>query len=405
MATQNKNVRMSARAVEVLRALKYDLDESDGAIMEQALETRSLERLREHVQEVDRIDRGLPAEGRREEYATAAQVLITALNRDEQRFRWTDGRLQRRFEHDGREHWLGVDDARPIGSPLMQACRQAAMDEVRELGCRCVDLEEAALSLTRPESPGRIVLQAMGVDTGALRAALEPLAAHGDLPKDRASIPFGARGSEALWIEPQAEALRLGSATAHPEHMVLAVLRAARGPLLLALEAHAATYHLLRLRLTARPALLPWSPDLVRVLVRAHALARQACRTDLYPNLVMLALAEEGPQATPDVDNPALREAIAATELCRPAAEPLPANQPVALGWNLGSSILVNEALRRASALASHAHRDKIPPSDVFVGLCHALAASPVKSDISLQQTTSALTAGGWHPAEGAPGA
>ncbi len=56
--TQNKNIWLVERGLEVLRALKYDLDESDGAIMERALETRAIERLREHVEEVNRMDRG-----------------------------------------------------------------------------------------------------------------------------------------------------------------------------------------------------------------------------------------------------------------------------------------------------------------------------------------------------------
>ena len=404
MATQNKNVRMGDGALGVLRALKYDLDESDGAIMEQALQTRAIERLREHVEEVERIDRGLPAEGRRGEHATAAQVLLTALNQDKEQFRWVEGRLERRFDHDERAPWFTIGESRPIGSPLVLACRHAAMDEVRELGCYCVDLAESALSLTRPGSPGCAVLQALGVDAAALRETLLPVAAHGDLPVGR-EIPFGARAADALVVEPQAEAWRLGDAMrTQPEHLVLAVLRAARGDLLLALEAHAATYHLLRLRLTARPTLLPWSADLVRVLVRAHALARQARRSDLYPNLVMLALAEEGPQATPDVDSATLRDAVGATELCRPAAEPLPASIPVALGWNLGSSLLVGEALRHASALALDAGREQVATADVFVGLCRALHESTVQSDISLQQTCAALAAAGWRP-EGQAGA
>lgn len=389
---------MGDGALEVLRALKYDLDESDGAIMEQALQTRAIERLWEHVEEVERIDRGLPAEGRRGEHATAAQVLLTALNQDKEQFRWVQGRLERRFQTEEQAPWVSMGASRPIGSSLVQACRQAAIQEVRELGCFCVDLEEAALSLTKPETPGHAVLQALGVDAAALRADLLPMAARGDFPADR-RIQFGARGAEALWVEPQAEAWRLGDAIrTQPEHLVLAVLHAARGDLLLALEAHAATYHLLRLRLTARPTLLPWSADLVRVLVRAHALAREAGRSDLYPNLVMLALAEEGPEATPAVDNQALLDAVAATELCRPAAEPLPARIPVALGWNLGSSLLVGEALRHASATARDAARGAVTPADAFAGLCTALRESPVKSDISLQQTCAALVAAGWRP-------
>ena len=399
MATQNKNVRMGEMALEVLRALKYDLDESDGAIMEQALETRAVERLREHVEEVERIDRGLPAEGRRADHATAAQVLLTALNQEEERFRLAEGQLQRREAYEGGVQWLGAEDGPPADSPLVWACALAAVEEVRELGAFCVDLPEATLSLTRPGTPGCAVLGALGVDTAALRASLLPLASRGDAPARPlvSDVPFGARGNDALVVEPRAEASRLGrSARTQPEHVALAVLRLVRGRLLLALEAHAATYHLLRLRLTARPALLPWSRELTAVLVRAHALARQAGRADLYPNLVMLALAEAGPAATPGVDNAVLRDAVAATEFCLPAAERLPASLPVALGWNVGSSILVGEALKHASEAARAAARPEVEAADAFGGLCRALREDPVRRDVSTQQTCAALQAAGW---------
>ncbi len=330
---------MGAGALEVLRALKYDLDQTDGAITEQSLEGRALERLRLHIDEVRRIDRGLPAEGRREEHATAAQVILTALNHDAERYRWADGGLlvQSELPQNPGLGWVPADMTQDFGRTLLRDFSEAAMEEVRALGCFCIDIQEAALSLTRAGSPGHAVLGALGVDADALRSTLLPLASTGDRPKDR-DIPWGARSHDAMWVEPQAEALRLGATGTQPEHVVLGVLRAARGDLLLALEAHAATYHLMRLRLTAEPALLPWSPEVVRVLVRAHALARQAHRGELYPNFVAWALAEEGPSATPDADSNRLLQAIQATERCPPAPQPLPASLPVALGWNLGSS-------------------------------------------------------------------
>ncbi len=222
---------MGEPALEVLRALKYDLDASDGAIMEQALETRAMERLREYVEEVDRVDRGLPSEARRDTHATAAQVLLTALNRERQRYRWADGRLEFGSPADGPlgpDRWVGIDEVRMWGTGLARACIDAAVEEVRKLGCAGVDLPEALASLTRPASPGAAVLRALAVDPDALRSAVLPHVARGDLPRDR-EVPFGARGAEALSFEPPAEAVRLRAAGADGPARVQARAPGARG--------------------------------------------------------------------------------------------------------------------------------------------------------------------------------
>lgn len=126
--------------------------------------------------------------------------------------------------------------------------------------------------------------------------------------------------------------------------------------------------------------------------MRAYALARRARRAELDPVLLLLALADEGPAATPHLDHAALRDAAAAAELCRPAAEPLPASQPVALRDTFGHSIIVHEALLAASARARAAPRGAVYAADACGALCALREGWPVRTSAGYQQSVAALT-------------
>jgi|GEM_PF-4012640 len=388
---QNKNVRMGETALEVLRALKYDLDESDGAIMEQALRARALERLHEHVGEAARLGRGLPGEGRREEHLTAAQVLVTALNRDGERYRLEGGRL--RVRPGGEGDWLDGWRVHNLPIPLVRACISAAEDEARDSGCTYADMASAALSITRPGTPGRRVLEALGVDADGLRASLLPLATRGTETVDR-SVGLSERAFSALMVEPGAEVLRLAHWSqawmrVQPEHVVLSVARKVSHKLLAAFESQAATYDLLRLRLTAETPIAPFSPALVGAFARAFEIARQAAWWQLSPHFLVLALAEAGPDTTPGADPDALRASLQGCDRCRPKEHPLAPDQPVELAWTV----------RRAfDLIAAGTGGEPLTPAAFFLGLARAIFTASVPS--AVQEARGALEAAGMRGEE-----
>lgn len=392
--TQNKNVRMGPGALEVLRALKYDLDESDGTIMEQALRSRAIERLYEHVAEVERLRRGFPGEGGREERLTAAQVLVTALNVAGERYRLQEGGLGVRPEG---SVWLDGRAVVEIPSPLYRACLDAASDEARELGCEGIDMVSAALSLTRAGTPGRQVLQAIGVDSDALRAVLLPLATRGTTPMDPPRC-VNEDAARALWVEPGAEAYRLRlwlhADRMQPEHVVLSVARMATGKVLMAFESQAATYDLLHLRLTATAPIPPFSPELVAAFARAFEIAREAAWSQLSPDLLLLALAEAGPDATPEADPGALLASLRDCDRCRPKDRPLALDQPVEL----------SETVRIAGNLLGTDQRTlPLAPAAFFPALVQAVFTNHPTGDVpnTVQAARDALEAAGMPGGKG----
>jgi crotonobetainyl-CoA:carnitine CoA-transferase CaiB-like acyl-CoA transferase len=89
-----KNVRLPEQGAELLRALKYDLDASDGEVVAQALKQKALERLRYHVAVLKRGRLGLLPESATAMSRAAMVPLLAALNWDKEHIRVEDGAIQ-----------------------------------------------------------------------------------------------------------------------------------------------------------------------------------------------------------------------------------------------------------------------------------------------------------------------
>ncbi len=88
-----KNVRLSEREAELLRALKYDLDASDGEVIASALEQQALTRLKYHVAMLKRGRLGLIDDTEAAASRAPIEPLLTALNCGKERVSVQDGIL------------------------------------------------------------------------------------------------------------------------------------------------------------------------------------------------------------------------------------------------------------------------------------------------------------------------
>lgn len=125
-----KNVRLPELATEELRALKYDLDAGDGETIAQALEEKTLERLRYHAAVVRRVGLGLLFESEATRSRAAMAALLAALNAEGERVRIEDGRVQR-LGGDGR--WTAGMMGFSGFSDEAQAIVTRTVDLVKEL--------------------------------------------------------------------------------------------------------------------------------------------------------------------------------------------------------------------------------------------------------------------------------
>lgn len=91
-----KNVRLSEREAELLRALRYDLDATDGEVIALALEQQALMRLKYHVAMLKRGRLGLIDDAEAAPSRAPIEPLLTALNCGSERFRVKEGILHTR---------------------------------------------------------------------------------------------------------------------------------------------------------------------------------------------------------------------------------------------------------------------------------------------------------------------
>lgn len=84
---QQKNVRLPEGPVEVLRALKYDQDASDGDVIADALRTQALRRIQHLLALIRREELGLSSTGRVAALRATVGILVAALNTDGEQYR------------------------------------------------------------------------------------------------------------------------------------------------------------------------------------------------------------------------------------------------------------------------------------------------------------------------------
>ena len=190
-----KNVRLPEQGAELLRALKYDLDASDGEVVALALEQKALERLRYHVAILKRGRLGLIDEGATAMSRAAIPPLLAALNWDAERFRVKDEVIQTLHENGD---WLhGV----VTYSDAAHAVIVRAISLVKEL-----TLPKATVSvllLACCESPEGERCSGLGVPVPALTARLREM-----LPRQRV-----AEAPDAVEFTPAAKSVLVEGCT------------------------------------------------------------------------------------------------------------------------------------------------------------------------------------------------
>lgn len=102
---QQKNVRLSGQATQALRALKFDLELSDGEVIEQALAALTLRRAAYHISAVRRLRTRLLPETEGSIHRAALEASMYALNYETPRYRIHRTRLEAR---EGDEGWVPV---------------------------------------------------------------------------------------------------------------------------------------------------------------------------------------------------------------------------------------------------------------------------------------------------------
>ena len=162
-----KNVRLSQRGAELLRALRYDLDATDGEVIALALEQQALMRLKYHIAMLKRGRLGLIDDAEAAPSRAPIEPLLTALNRGSERFRVKDGILHTRGD-DG-------DWARGgFSSPANAAIMARALELVNEMALPNVTV--AVILLACCETPEGSRCAGLGIPiealTNRLRATL-----------------------------------------------------------------------------------------------------------------------------------------------------------------------------------------------------------------------------------------
>ena len=193
-----KNVRLPEQSAEILRALKYDLDASDGEVVALALERKAVERLGHHASVLKRADLGMVLPPAAAPSRSAVVALAAALNWGGDRYRVEGGEVQNRE---------GGGDWRPgvfAFSDAAQAVVQGAVRLQAELQAPQVSV--AVLLLAACESPGADRFTGLGVPVRRLAARLrEALAAQAGsgasgafTPSAKSVVVEGSMGLAAL---------------------------------------------------------------------------------------------------------------------------------------------------------------------------------------------------------------
>jgi len=160
-----KNVRLSERGAELLRALKYDLDASDGEVIAAALEDQALKRLKYHVATLKRGRLGLIDEAEAAPSQAPIPPLLAALNYGGERFSIKDrlGVVQTKSEdRDGEGFGNRGDATRVIVDRSLELVKEMALPKVTV----------AVLLLACCESPEGRRCSGLGVPIEALAGRL-----------------------------------------------------------------------------------------------------------------------------------------------------------------------------------------------------------------------------------------
>lgn len=139
VAGVQKNMRLSEQGAELLRALKCDLEASDGEVVADSLERKALEGLRYHVARIKRVRLGMADEAEMARSGAAMTALLAGLNCEGERFQIEVGRVQTRLA--GQGEWRAGS-----GFPLFTAAVQAVVLRAVELA-REFSLEEATVAV------------------------------------------------------------------------------------------------------------------------------------------------------------------------------------------------------------------------------------------------------------------
>jgi|GEM_PF-2991016 len=221
-----KNVRLSEMGAETLRALKYDLDSSDGEVVALALERKAVERLQYHDAVVKRAQLGMIPKAEAVPSRAAIAALTAALNLEKPRFEVSGGGRVRPRPGFGEY------------SAEAQAVVKRAESLAREL--QLPRVSAAVLLLACCEAPEAERFAGLGVPAAALAVRLgDALRAQVDpaLPANREEIELTPAAKSILVEGASGIAVLDGIQAVNAEHILVAALQSDDG---LVAEARAA---------------------------------------------------------------------------------------------------------------------------------------------------------------------
>ena len=218
-AGMQKNVRLSEHGADLLRALKYDLDASDGEVIALALEQTALERLRYHAALLKRGRLGLLGEGEIKQSRAAVVPLIAALNSEKERFRIVE---------DGTIQTLLLDGTWTQGavvrfSQKARAVVERTIELVKELMLPRATV--SVLLLASCESPQGQACTGLGIPVTALATRLRQSLQEHQTAKSVDEVEFAPAAESVLFAGCPGVAARDGIQSVEVEHILIAALQ------------------------------------------------------------------------------------------------------------------------------------------------------------------------------------